>query len=93
MEKLNEMETEENREYVHTILLVYTPLSLLSVSVLQQLRALVGMNESLKRQEAQFRAHCREEKMRLETGIARLQTAVGEGGSEDQVCCCCCYGV
>ena len=56
-----------------------------TTSVLQQLRALVSMNESLKAQEAQFRAHCKEERVRLEAGIARLQTAVGEGDSEEQV--------
>ena len=54
-------------------------------SVLQQLRALVSMNESLKRQETQFKAHCKEEKARLEAGVSRLQTAVGEGDSEEQV--------
>ena len=54
-------------------------------SVLQQLRALVSMNESLKAQETQFRAHCKEEKARLEAGIARLQTAVGEGDTEEKV--------
>lgn len=30
-----------------------------SPSVLQQLRALVAMNENLKRQEQQFKAHCK----------------------------------
>ena len=53
--------------------------------VLQQLRALVSMNENLKRQEAQFKAHCREEKARLEAGIVSLQTASGEGDIEEQV--------
>ena len=43
------------------------------------------MNESLKRQETQFKAHCKEEKARLEAGIARLKTAGGEGDSEEQV--------
>lgn len=43
------------------------------------------MNESLKRQEAQFKAHCKEEKARLEAGIAKLKTAAGEGDSEEQV--------
>lgn len=66
MEKLNSMETEDNKD------------------VLQQLRALVSMNESLKRQETQFKAHCKEEKARLEAGVSRLQTAVGEGDSEEQ---------
>jgi hypothetical protein len=34
--------------------------------VLQQLRNLVAMNESLKRQEQQFKAHCKEEMSRLQ---------------------------
>ena len=42
------------------------------------------MNESLKGQEAQFKAHCREEKARLEGEISRLQTTVGEGSSQDR---------
>jgi hypothetical protein len=66
MEKLNQMETDENRE------------------VLEQLRSLVAMNESLKRQEAQFKAHCREEKTRLEGEIERLQLSAGRGSIEDQ---------
>jgi chromosome segregation ATPase len=52
--------------------------------VLDKLRALVAMNESLKSQESQFKAHCREERARLEANIARLQTAAGEEGSEEQ---------
>ena len=44
----------------------------------------MAMNESLKRQEAQFKAHCREEKARLEGDIERLQTSGGEGGSVEQ---------
>ena len=43
------------------------------------------MNESLRRQETQFKAHCKEEKARLEAGIARLQGAAGEGDMEEQV--------
>ena len=54
-------------------------------SVLRQLRALVSMNESLRQQETQFKTHCKEEKARLETAIARLQGSAVEGDSEEQV--------
>uniref|UniRef100_A0A1X7TSN4 Coiled-coil domain-containing protein 93 n=2 Tax=Amphimedon queenslandica TaxID=400682 RepID=A0A1X7TSN4_AMPQE len=63
MEKLNEMENEENAE------------------VLNQLRSLVSMNESLKKQETQFKAHCKEEKERLSGLIAQLKH--GDDESED----------
>ncbi|XP_064386221.1 coiled-coil domain-containing protein 93-like [Halichondria panicea] len=55
MDKLDAMETDENRE------------------VLQQLRALVAMNENLKKQELQFKAHCKDEKGRLDDAIRRLE--------------------
>ena len=58
--------------------------SLPPLRVLEQLRSLVAMNESLKRQEMQFKAHCREEKARLEGEIERLRLAVGQGTTEEQ---------
>ena len=64
MEKLNAMETEENKGYVrcsmhvaYFFILFCVCFISLSLSVLQQLRALVAMNESLKKQEQQFKAH------------------------------------
>ena len=52
-------------------------------SVLQQLRGLVAMNENLKKQEQQFKAHCKDEKARLEEAIARLSTMEGVVGEEE----------
>uniref|UniRef100_A0A452QLZ0 Coiled-coil domain-containing protein 93 n=1 Tax=Ursus americanus TaxID=9643 RepID=A0A452QLZ0_URSAM len=42
-------------------------------SILQNLRALVAMNESLKSQEQEFKAHCREEMTRLQQEIENLK--------------------
>lgn len=68
---------------IHT-LCIYFSLCFSLCRVLDQLRSLVAMNESLKRQESQFKAHCREEKTRLEAEIERLQTSAGQGTSQDQ---------
>ncbi|CAH1238702.1 CCDC93 [Branchiostoma lanceolatum] len=53
-------------------------------SVLQQLRGLVAMNENLKRQEQEFRAHCKEEMARLQGAIDQLKLDGDEGEGEDQ---------
>ncbi|XP_036109608.1 coiled-coil domain-containing protein 93 isoform X4 [Molossus molossus] len=50
-------------------------------SILQNLRALVAMNENLKSQEQEFKAHCREEKTRLQQEIENLK-AERTGGEE-----------
>ncbi|KAM7335827.1 hypothetical protein ACRRTK_004320 [Alexandromys fortis] len=42
-------------------------------SILQSLRALVAMNENLKSQEQEFKAHCREEMARLQQEIETLK--------------------
>ncbi|XP_004626422.2 coiled-coil domain-containing protein 93 isoform X2 [Octodon degus] len=42
-------------------------------SILQNLRALVAMNENLKSQEQEFKAHCREEMTRLQQEIESLK--------------------
>ncbi|KFO33437.1 Coiled-coil domain-containing protein 93 [Fukomys damarensis] len=42
-------------------------------SILQNLRALVAMNENLKSQEQEFKAHCREEMTRLQQEIETLK--------------------
>ncbi|XP_040835044.1 coiled-coil domain-containing protein 93 [Ochotona curzoniae] len=42
-------------------------------SILQNLRALVAMNENLKSQEQEFKAHCREEMTRLQQEIENLK--------------------
>ncbi|XP_057361661.1 coiled-coil domain-containing protein 93 isoform X1 [Manis pentadactyla] len=42
-------------------------------SILQNLRALVAMNENLKSQEQEFKAHCREEMARLQQEIETLK--------------------
>nr|XP_032802121.1 coiled-coil domain-containing protein 93 isoform X2 [Petromyzon marinus] len=58
-------------------------------AVLQKLRALVAMNESLKSQEHEFRAHCKEELTRLQSSIEelKLQTnnTTGEEAEQDQL--------
>ncbi|XP_071978267.1 coiled-coil domain-containing protein 93-like [Engystomops pustulosus] len=52
--------------------------------VLQKLRSLVAMNESLKTQEQQFRAHCRDEMSRLQQNIETLKAEVAESGEDKE---------
>ncbi|XP_073503641.1 coiled-coil domain-containing protein 93 [Phyllobates terribilis] len=52
--------------------------------LLQELRALVALNESLKSQEQQFRAHCREEMSRLQENIDTLKAETVESGEEKE---------
>uniref|UniRef100_A0A4W4GR85 Coiled-coil domain-containing protein 93 n=1 Tax=Electrophorus electricus TaxID=8005 RepID=A0A4W4GR85_ELEEL len=47
-------------------------------SLLEKLRALVAMNENLKQQEQEFRAHCREEMTRLQQSIEDLKIEIGD---------------
>uniref|UniRef100_A0A0F7ZCE9 Coiled-coil domain-containing protein 93 n=1 Tax=Crotalus adamanteus TaxID=8729 RepID=A0A0F7ZCE9_CROAD len=51
-------------------------------NVLQKLRALVAMNENLKGQEQEFKAHCREEMARLQQNIENLKAEAAESGEE-----------
>ncbi|XP_021551472.1 coiled-coil domain-containing protein 93 isoform X4 [Neomonachus schauinslandi] len=51
-------------------------------SILQNLRALVAMNENLKSQEQEFKAHCREEMTRLQQEIENLKAERVPGGEE-----------
>ncbi|XP_015675770.1 coiled-coil domain-containing protein 93 [Protobothrops mucrosquamatus] len=51
-------------------------------NVLQKLRALVAMNENLKGQEQEFKAHCREEMTRLQQNIENLKAEAAESGEE-----------
>ncbi|NWR60063.1 CCD93 protein, partial [Bucorvus abyssinicus] len=53
-------------------------------SLLQSLRALVAMNESLKSQEQEFKAHCREEMERLQQNIESLKAEAAENGEEQE---------
>ncbi|XP_063017716.1 coiled-coil domain-containing protein 93 isoform X2 [Melospiza melodia melodia] len=53
-------------------------------SVLQSLRALVAMNENLKSQEQEFKAHCREEMERLQQDIETLKAEAAEDGEEQE---------
>ncbi|KAF3695212.1 Coiled-coil domain-containing protein 93 [Channa argus] len=46
-------------------------------SLLEKLRALVTMNENLKKQEQEFRTHCREEMTRLQQNIEELKMESG----------------
>ncbi|XP_067649707.1 coiled-coil domain-containing protein 93-like [Haliotis asinina] len=66
MEKLAEVETEENQ------------------GILTSLRSLVAMNENLKKQEQEFKAHCKEEMARLKDNISRLKEDIDEDDSEDK---------
>uniref|UniRef100_A0A9L0IKN4 Coiled-coil domain-containing protein 93 n=1 Tax=Equus asinus TaxID=9793 RepID=A0A9L0IKN4_EQUAS len=51
-------------------------------SILQNLRALVAMNENLKSQEQEFKAHCREEMTRLQQEIETLKAERAPGGDK-----------
>ncbi|NXU70986.1 CCD93 protein, partial [Oreotrochilus melanogaster] len=53
-------------------------------SVLQSLRALVAMNENLKSQEQEFKAHCREEMERLQQSIENMRAEAVENGEEQE---------
>uniref|UniRef100_A0A8D0HII1 Coiled-coil domain-containing protein 93 n=1 Tax=Sphenodon punctatus TaxID=8508 RepID=A0A8D0HII1_SPHPU len=53
-------------------------------SILQSLRALVAMNENLKSQEQEFRAHCREEMSRLQQNIESLKAEAVENGEDKE---------
>uniref|UniRef100_A0A803VV31 Coiled-coil domain-containing protein 93 n=1 Tax=Ficedula albicollis TaxID=59894 RepID=A0A803VV31_FICAL len=53
-------------------------------SILQSLRALVAMNENLKSQEQEFKAHCREEMERLQQNIEDLKAEAAENGEEQE---------
>ncbi|KAM6421072.1 coiled-coil domain-containing protein 93 [Rhynochetos jubatus] len=53
-------------------------------STLQSLRALVAMNENLKSQEQEFKAHCREEMERLQQNIENLKAETVENGDEQE---------
>ncbi|NXK80107.1 CCD93 protein, partial [Amazona guildingii] len=53
-------------------------------SILQSLRALVAMNENLKSQEQEFKAHCREEMERLQQSIENLKAEAVENGEEQE---------
>uniref|UniRef100_A0A667HJE4 Coiled-coil domain-containing protein 93 n=1 Tax=Lynx canadensis TaxID=61383 RepID=A0A667HJE4_LYNCA len=51
-------------------------------NILQNLRALVAMNENLKSQEQEFKAHCREEMTRLQQEIENLKAERVPAGDE-----------
>ncbi|XP_052647716.1 coiled-coil domain-containing protein 93 [Harpia harpyja] len=53
-------------------------------SILQSLRALVAMNENLKSQEQEFKAHCREEMERLQHNIENLKAEAVENAEEQE---------
>eukprot|EP00794_Sanderia_malayensis_P016993 gene16993-18705_t len=54
-----------------------------SKSVLEKLRALVAMNETIKKQEQEFRAHCKEEMVQLQEKIEKIKTDAFEGNDEE----------
>lgn len=49
------------------------------------MRSLVAMNENLKKQEQDFKAHCKEEMARLKAQIEELKEGSQEEDSEDKV--------
>lgn len=51
--------------------------------ILDKLRGLVAMNESIKRQEQEFKAHCKEEMVRLQESIEKLKEEMAADGQED----------
>ncbi|XP_062861631.1 coiled-coil domain-containing protein 93 isoform X1 [Trichomycterus rosablanca] len=53
-------------------------------SLLEKLRALVAMNENLKEQEQEFRAHCREEMTRLQQSIEDLKIEFGDEADDQK---------
>ncbi|KAL8586393.1 Coiled-coil domain-containing protein 93 [Nucella lapillus] len=53
-------------------------------SILGSLRSLVALNENLKKQEQEFKAHCKEEMARLKGNIEDLQRETGQLDSEDK---------
>ncbi|XP_061923707.1 coiled-coil domain-containing protein 93 [Entelurus aequoreus] len=53
-------------------------------SMLEKLRDLVTMNDTLKVQEQEFRTHCRDEMALLQQGIEELKTASGQGTEEEK---------
>lgn len=54
-------------------------------AVIEHLKSLIAENESLKKQERDFRAKCKEEKSRLETEIEELEASGGSvSSSKDQ---------
>lgn len=53
-------------------------------NILQNLRALVAMNENLKSQEQEFKAHCREEMVRLQQEIENLKAERAPGSDEKE---------
>ncbi|XP_068716012.1 coiled-coil domain-containing protein 93-like isoform X2 [Montipora foliosa] len=52
-------------------------------SVLQKLRSIVAMNENLKKQKQEFRAHCKEEMARLQEKIEKLKSQGSEDDNEE----------
>lgn len=51
--------------------------------ILDKLRGLVAMNESIKRQELEFKAHCKEEMIQLQEMIQKLKEEIVSDGAED----------
>ncbi|XP_054712330.1 coiled-coil domain-containing protein 93-like isoform X1 [Uloborus diversus] len=52
-------------------------------SILESLRSLVATNETLKKQEQDFRAHCKEELARLKAQLQELKASSNDSSSED----------
>lgn len=53
-------------------------------SVLSKLRSLVAVKETLKKQEMDFRAHCKDERLQLLAQIQEIKASSDAGSSEDR---------
>lgn len=51
--------------------------------ILDKLRGLVAMNESIKKQEQEFRAHCKEEMVQLQENIENIKLDVSTDDNEE----------
>lgn len=51
--------------------------------ILESLRNLVAMNENLKKQEQEFKAHCKEEMFRLKQNICKLKTETDDEDNDE----------
>lgn len=52
-------------------------------NIMSKLQALVALNESLKKQEQEFKAHCKVELKEIEEKMAALQSVVSEGNNAE----------
>ncbi|XP_068120896.1 coiled-coil domain-containing protein 93, partial [Hyperolius riggenbachi] len=81
--KLSEI-SEVSEKLEQELSMLETAESKADPGILQKLRSLVAMNESLKTQEQQFRVHCREEMNRLQQNINSLKSDGPESSEQKE---------